>query len=172
MTLQEKSEWETKTGERPLPSPACLHSSVPAASLQSEQTRTPTRQWQSCCCHYAQSRKETQRSPGFQMWFSDHAAAGSPGESLNMPITRLEHSSGVQHWPNTCEVLSSIPSMGRDEGEHPTPIPKDLSQLMMCLYSTAGKSLRFRPNIKVESARFLSPRDLKHWSGHGQTGHA
>lgn len=41
MTLQEKSEWETKSGERPLPSHACLHSSVPAASLQSEQTRTP-----------------------------------------------------------------------------------------------------------------------------------
>lgn len=41
MTLQEKSEWEARNGERPLPSHACLHSSIPAASLQTEQTRTP-----------------------------------------------------------------------------------------------------------------------------------
>lgn len=45
--------------------------------------------------------------------------------------------------------------MGRGEGEHPTPIPKDLSRLMMCLYSTVGKSLHFRPNIKAESAPYL-----------------
>lgn len=105
----------------------------------------------------------------FPMWSKDHAAAESPGELLKMPITRLGYSSGVQHWPNTYEVLSSVPSMGRGEGEHPTPIPEDLSQLMMCLYSAVGKSLHFRPNIKVESA-LLSPRDLTHRSGHSQTG--
>lgn len=91
------------------------------------------------------------------------------GELLKIPITRLGYSSGVQHWPNMYEVLSSVPSMGRGEGEHPTPIPKDLSQLMTCLYSAVGKLLHFRPNIKTESA-LLSPRDLTHWSGHSQTG--
>lgn len=116
-----------------LPTPA---STVLSCSLPADRADKETPQWQICCCHYAQSRTETQRSPGFQMWFKDHAAAGSPGELLKMPITRLEYSSGVQHWPNTCEVLSSIPSMGRGEEEHLTPIPKDLSQLMMCLYST------------------------------------
>lgn len=78
----------------PTPAPTVLSCSLPT---DREDKDTP--QWQSCCCHYVQSRQETQRSSGFQMWSKDHAAAESPGELLKMPITRLEYSSGVQDWP-------------------------------------------------------------------------